>query len=80
MRYTSNNAKVEDFNASYAFSRSLLTCLLFGSPFLLFSNYNDWKYYAVLIPIVIVVWIRCKQRGYYYAREVLSQFLKYKQQ
>lgn len=72
--------RVEDFNSSYAFSRSLLTCVLVGGVFLLIRNYNDWKFYVVILPVLLVVWLRCKQRGYYYAREVLNIYLKIKNQ
>ncbi|MBD0331399.1 MAG: hypothetical protein ICV66_01975 [Chitinophagaceae bacterium] len=79
MRYANGlNSRVDDFNAMYAFSRSLLTTLLVGTVVLLIDNYNNWRYYAVLIPSLIVVWLRCKQRGYYYAREVLNVYLKSK--
>jgi len=70
--------RVEDFNSSYAFSRSLLTCVLIGGIFLLIKNFNEWKYYVVIIPTIIIIWLRCKQRAYYYAREVLNVYLKTK--
>lgn len=70
------DSRIEDFNAMYAFARSLLTTALFGSALLLFHNYLDWKYYVVLIPVLFITWLRCKQRGYYYAREVLNEYLK----
>lgn len=68
----------EDFNAIYAFSRSLLTVVLLATIVLLIENYRDWRYYAVLIPALLVVWLRCKQRAYYNAREILSDYLKAK--
>lgn len=79
MRYAiQKDSRVEDFNSSYAFSRSLLTCVLIGGIFLLIRNYNDWKYYLMILPTIIVVWLRCKQRGYYYSREVLNVYLNIK--
>jgi len=81
MRYANQkDSRVEDFNSSYAFSRSLLTCVLIGGIFLLIRNFNDWKFYLMIVPTMIIVWLRCKQRGYYYAREVLSVYLKMKNQ
>lgn len=74
------DSRVEDFNATYAFSRSILTTVLIGGVFLLIRNYNDWTYYLMIIPVLLVVWLRCKQRGYYYAREVLNVYLKIKNQ
>ncbi|MBK9413051.1 MAG: hypothetical protein IPN61_06420 [Bacteroidetes bacterium] len=70
--------RVEDFNSAYAFSRALLTCVLFGCVFLIIKHYFDWRYY-LSIPLLIVVWLRCKQRAYFYAREVLSNYLTSKQ-
>lgn len=78
-RYANKNGgKVEDLNASYAFARSLLTCVLIGGILFLCNNYDDWKSYSVIIPIIIIVWLRCKQRAYHYAREVLNVYLHQK--
>jgi hypothetical protein len=79
MRYANlKDSRVEDFNATYAFSRSILTTVLIGGVFLLIRNYTDWNYYLMIMPTLLVVWLRCKQRGYYYAREVLTVYLKLK--
>lgn len=80
MRYANGkkDSRVDDFNANYAFSRVLLTTALTITSLLIFNNYNDWRYYATLIPSLIIIWLRCKQRGYYYAKEVLNEFLKSK--
>jgi hypothetical protein len=70
--------RVEDFNASYAFSRVLLTASFVITVFLLIKNYNDWRYYTACIPTTVIVWLRTKQRGYYYAKEILNVYLKSK--
>jgi len=70
------DTRVDDFNAMYAFSRSLLTTSIVGTPLLLIDHYQDWHYYAVLLPILCILWLRCKQRAYYYSREVLNVYLK----
>ncbi|WP_205755895.1 hypothetical protein [Lacibacter luteus] len=70
------DSRIEDFNAIYAFSRTLLTTVIIGSILIMTKNYSDWKYYAVLIPIILTLWLRCKQRGYYYAKEVLNVYCK----
>lgn len=70
------DTRIEDFNTSYAFSRTLLTTVLYGTGLLLYQNYFDYRYYLVLLPILFVVWLRSKQRGYYYSREVLNEYLK----
>ena len=78
MRYSNSqkDSRVQDFNANYAFARVLLTAMLLVTIALISTHYQDWKYYAVLIPILIIIWIRCKQRAYYYVREVLIEYLK----
>ena len=81
MRYANQkDSRVEDFNASYAFSRSLLTTVILGSVFLFITYFDNLGIYLMIIPCLFVVWLRCKQRGYYYAREVLSVYLKIKTQ
>ena len=74
------DSRVEDFNGMYAFSRALLTTVLIGTIMLLWQHGWDWRYYAVLIPTLLITWLRCKQRGYYYAREVLNEYLKSRRQ
>lgn len=71
-----NDNRIEDFNANYAFSRTLLTTVIICGILMLFSNYKDWHYYAVLLPSLFVLWLRCKQRGYYYSKEVLNVYSK----
>ena len=78
MRYANGkkDSRVDDFNANYAFSRVLLTTALVIAVSQIALNYDDLRYYAILIPTLIIIWIRCKQRGYYYAKEVLNEYLK----
>lgn len=73
------DTRVDDFNAQYAFSRVLLTTVIIATIILLIQHYSEWQYYAVLMPITLIIWLRAKQRGYYYAREVLNVYLKKKQ-
>lgn len=81
MRYSNGqkDSRVDDFNGMYAFSRALLTTLLISSLMLIIQNYDNWIYYVGLLPTLVILWLRCKQRGYYYAREVLNVYLKTKQ-
>jgi hypothetical protein len=72
------NTRVDDFNAFYAFSRALLTTVLIWTVILIVENSHDWRYYAFLLPTVFIVWLRCKQRAYYYVRKVLNVYLKSK--
>lgn len=70
--------RVEDFNALYAFSRVLLTTTLLATFLLGARFYNDWRFYVISIPILLIIWLRAKQRGYYYAKEVINVYLKSK--
>ena len=80
MRYASPevNSRVGDFNANYAFSRVMLTTVLIASVILFWEYYEKWITYVALFPMIFVAWYRCKQRGYYFAREVLKTYLKIK--
>lgn len=80
MRYVTPevNGRVNDFNANYAFSRVMLTTTLIASGMLIWEYYDQWFTYAALVPLIFVAWYRCKQRGYYFAREVLKTYLKIK--
>jgi hypothetical protein len=80
MRYANGqkDPRIEDFNSTYALSRSLLTSVFLGSIFLLIQHARDWHYYAILLPTLLVMWLRCKQRAYYYSKEVLDVYLKIK--
>lgn len=80
MRYANGvkETRVDDFNSLYVFSRSLLTATMLSIIVVILTNYSDTRYFLVLIFLLIIFWIRCKQRGYYYAKEVLNIYLKQK--
>lgn len=65
--------RVADFNAIYAFSRGLLTSLILITPFLLVANYTDYRYY-ILILLVLITWNRAKKQAYYFVDEVLMTY------
>jgi len=71
-------SRVDDFNANYAFSRAILTTVFISTILILIEYYDDWRAYTVMLPILFGVWLRCKQRAYYYAREILNEYLKSK--
>jgi len=79
MRYGNGQSRVDDFNAMYAFARVLLTTVLVGTVIFLVDHYDQLKYYIFFLPTLFAIWLRCKQRGYYYAREVLNAYLKVKE-
>lgn len=74
------NSRVADFNASYAFSRVILTTILIASGLMIYLYYDFLEVYFVAIPLITVAWYRCKQRAYYFAREVLKTYLNIKKQ
>ncbi len=80
MRYAnqSENERVENFNAIYAFSRVLLLTLLIVFIILTLKFYDNYLLYVIMIPLILMSWQRCKERSYYYAREVLDTYLKLK--
>ena len=82
MSYSNDDDKtrVPDFNAQYAFSRVLLTTSLLLSILWLSQNYLEWWMWLLAIFIIYMSWRRCKERGYYYAREVLTVYLRKKRE
>lgn len=77
MRYANNQKDKErlvDFLSQYTFNRVLFCCMLIAGSLWLIEHHTEWKYYAIIIPIIIALWVRGKQRSYYYAKEVLNMY------
>lgn len=81
MSYSNDDkeTRVPDFNAQYAFSRVILTTSLILSVLWLSHYYEVWWMWILAIFVVYMSWLRCKERGFYYAREVLTVYIKNKQ-
>ncbi len=81
MSYSNDDSttRVPDFNAQYAFSRVVLTTSLILSVLWLMQYSSIWWLWLIALAIIILAWKRCKERGYYYAKEVLTVYLKKKQ-
>lgn len=81
MSYSNSNTatRVPDFNAQYAFSRVMLTLALVVGVILAFYYYCQWWYWLVFMVTILLLWNRCKERGYYYAKEVLVEYIKIKE-
>ncbi|PXV60121.1 hypothetical protein CLV62_13141 [Dysgonomonas alginatilytica] len=73
--FTSKDHRAEDFSNSYAFSRTMLTCAIISSIVIIITYYDDWRAYLA-IPVVIIFWYWAKQRGYYFAKEILQIYSK----
>lgn len=80
MAYSNDDedTRVPDFNAQYAFSRVILTTSLILSVLWLSNYYVVWWMWILAIFAVYMSWRRCKERGFYYAREVLTVYIKKK--
>jgi hypothetical protein len=72
------DSRVENLSAYYSFSRSLLTTMIISLIVLIATNNLNQIYFFILFPLLIIIWLRSKQRGYYYAREVLKIYLQQK--
>lgn len=70
----SGNTRVYDFNASYAFARNILTSGIFFSILYLLSHFS-WQTFLLLLVIIVALWYRAKERGYYFAKEVLVTYI-----
>lgn len=78
MREVSGNqdSRVPDFNAHYALSRTILTTVLISTVLLLISSYSScWQSYLSIV-VLLICWNRYRERAYYYAREVLNEYMK----
>ena len=78
MSYSNANEKtrVPDFNAQYAFSRVMLTLVIVSAGVIIPKYYELWWVWIIAIAAILLVGRRCKEIGYYYAREVLIEYLK----
>lgn len=81
MTYSNSNSatRVPDFNAQFAFSRVMFTLAWVVGIILAFEYYCRWWYWLILAAVILLLWKRCKEMGYYYAKEVLVEYLKIKE-
>lgn len=81
MSYSNSDDKtrVPDFNAQYAFSRVMLTLVIFSSAVLMPKYFDIWWAWCVAVAVVFLIGHRCKERSYYYAKEVLVEYIKAKE-
>ncbi len=80
MRYANSDkeSRVPDFNGHYALSRVVLTTILIAIVLIEIEFYYVWYSWPISIAVLLLAWNRYKERGYYYAREVLNEYLKMK--
>lgn len=70
------NSRVPDFNAQYAFSRAIFTCAIVIFVSLAFQLYDVLYFWVLGFGIIWLSWNRFREKGYYYAREVLNEYMK----
>ncbi len=71
-----DDCRVPVFNAQYAWSRTMLTTVLIADTLFAFRFYDEWLFWLIAMILLVVSWNRFKERAYYYAREVLNEYLK----
>ena len=72
------NARIKDFNCSYAFSRSMLISSFIISALLIYKFPCIWQTYLVII-VPIICYFRCKNRAFHYAKEIAMEYLHSRQ-
>lgn len=63
--------RITDFQNLYAFSRSLLTSFIILFFVLLPKLYCCWMFHVISVFLIFILWLRAKQRAYYFVKEVL---------
>ena len=71
---SNEKSRIFDFNGHYAFSRNVLTTMLLTTILLLIKYCCHCETYLIFIPLLLS-YVRYGQRAYYYAREVLNEYL-----
>lgn len=74
-----NATRVPDFNAQYAFSRVMVITIFILMIIWAFKYYCNCCYWGIVACTLFLAFNRCKERGYYYAREVLTEYIHKKE-
>ncbi len=75
---SNNDNRVSDFNGNYALSRVVFTTVIFVAIVVECMLYDVWYSWLLSIAVLILSWNRFKESAYYYAKEVLTEYLKLK--
>ena len=70
------DCRVPDFNGHYALSRVIYTTVIIAIVVVEIKYYSVWYSWPISFGALLLAWNRFKERGYYYAREVLNEYLK----
>ncbi len=74
-----SDGRVPDFRGHYALARVVLTTALIAVVLVEIKYYDVWYSWLISIIVLFLSWNRYRERGYYYAREVLNEYLNNKQ-
>jgi hypothetical protein len=75
MRKAKNGGRIPEMNGQYAFSRSILIAILISVIILGLDFYQNTVFWIISLVLILAAWYRTKERGFYYAKEVLSEVL-----
>lgn len=75
---TKMDCRVPDFKSHYSLSRVILTTVIIVFIIVGVKYYNVWYAWVISLAVLFLAWNRFRERGYYYAREVLDEYLKIK--
>ena len=67
--------RIAEFNNSYIFSRNVFISYLIASTLVVifvFQNIVSIWLLIILILIFVTLWYRCRDRAFYYSREILA--------
>lgn len=78
MANPNKDSRVPDFNGHYALTRVIFTTVLIAIVLVEVRFYAIWYSWAISLAILLLAWTRFRVWGYYYAREVLNEYLKNK--
>lgn len=73
-----NNCRVPDLNGHYALSRVILISVIIAVVVLEVRCYSVWYTWLISLVALFFAWNRYREQGYYYAREVLNEYLNLK--
>lgn len=72
MRIANNEGRIPEMSGQYAFSRSFFIASIISLIMLGFELYINWIFWVISVLLILIVWYRTKECGYYYVKEVLN--------
>lgn len=78
MRNTMTSERVVEFNSNYAFARNLIISFLISFVIINIKYWFNMWIFILSLSVLVIIWLRAKQRGFYFAREVLNTYIKIK--